>query len=240
MFVTMKSLGRGRLNFLLGGCVVFFALAARADVKLAGIFNDHMVLQQNVPLAVWGWAMPGEIVKVEIGDDTAYAKTEINNCWRVQIPPLKASAKPVKFIVSGKNTISLDDVVVGEVWLASGQSNMQFSLKNAANSSDALAHAQEPEIRLCMVGNSAELMALQDRGMKWVRCDSGSAKSFSAVAYFFGKDLHNDLKVPIGLVGAYVAGTAAQSWTDEESLKADPKLKHYLDALNAARSAAST
>ena len=221
-------------------CFMFFGGHVRADVKLAGIFNDHMVLQQGVPLTVWGQADPDEAVTVTVGANTSDAKTEKNNHWSVQIAPLKASSEPVKFSVAGKNTISLDDVVVGEVWLASGQSNMELSLKGVANSAKIIADAEQPEIRFCQVGNSPALQPVIDRSFKWSHCTPDSAKSFSAVAYFFGRNLHDDLKVPIGLVGAYVAGTPAQSWTSEESLKSAPVLKHYLDELDTARTNATT
>jgi sialate O-acetylesterase len=222
------------------------AEVARGDVKLAGIFGPHMVLQRDKKTSVWGWADAGESVHVAVGANFVDAKAESDGSWRVEIDPLKASGQPVKFVVTGasaagkNDTISLDDVLVGDVWLASGQSNMQYSLKGVANAVDALAHADEPEIRLCAIGNTTALEPVKDHGARWALCTAKSASSFSAVAYFFAKDLHADLKVPIGVIGAYVAGTPAQSWTNVEALKSAPELGHYVEAISEARQAAST
>ena len=117
---------------------------------------------------------------------------------------------PVKFTVEGKNTIALQDVLVGDVWLASGQSNMQYSLKGVTNAAEALAPRMSRKIRLCSFGNRPQLTPMVDREVNWSPCTADSAKSFSAVTYFFGKDLHDDVKVPIGLIGAYVCRNAGK------------------------------
>lgn len=219
--------------------VVCAAAAARGDVKPAGIFGDHMVLQAGVKLPVWGTADPGEAISVQAAESSAKTTGGADGKWRVDLDPLTATGQPIQLLVRGKNEVKIRDVLVGDVWLASGQSNMEFSLKGALNGKEALKHATEPAIRFCIVGNKPSLEPLADRKVTWELCTPETAKKFSAVAYFFGQDIHAATGKPVGLIGSYVAGTPAQSWTSLESLQSSPELKHYVDALKKARSAAA-
>ncbi|HSV13419.1 MAG TPA: sialate O-acetylesterase [Tepidisphaeraceae bacterium] len=223
---------------LIASCAI--GAIARADVRVAGVFADHMVLQRRVPLPLWGWAEAGEHIEVKLASSAASATTDQDGKWHVELPPLEAISDGVDLTIQGKTTVAIHDVLVGEVWLASGQSNMQYAVKNALNAAAALRDANRPMLRLCTVGSKASLTPLDDRGVRWSPSTSDSAKGFSAVAYFFASELQQKLSVPVGIIGAYVAGTPAQSWTDLAELQSSPQLAHYVDALNRSQKAATT
>lgn len=215
-----------------------FAAAASADVRLADVFGDHMVLQRDVPLPIWGRADAGESVSVALADATASTTADANGEWQVTLPPLAARAEAVELRVVGRTTVTIADVLIGDVWLASGQSNMQYSLKTSHDGAEAIARSDRPTIRLATVGTRATLEPLDDRLLNWVASAPATAAKFSAVAWTFGESLQDATKVPVGLIGAYVAGTAAQSWTPRAALESSPELTPYVDALAAARAKA--
>ena len=227
------KLRHGRTFHAIALCCLLIASAdLRGEIHLAGVFGDHMVLQQGMPLKIWGSATPGQSINVKVADRSATTKTGDDGKWSVKLDPLQASSTAVSFSVSGDNTIELQDVLVGDVWLASGQSNMQYSVKNAHNGAEALADANVPELRLCTVGNKPSLTPTTDRSVKWQLCTPATAKGFSAVAYFFGRDIQKSRNCPVGVIGAYVSGTPAQSWTPLEALQSSPVLQHYVDGLH--------
>lgn len=220
------------LSFFLASHAMWRAANTRADVRLAGVFADHMVLQRDVPLPVWGRADAGESITVQIAQRTEKTTADKDGRWRVDLKPLIPSTEPTTLTVRGaKNEIVIRDILVGDVWLASGQSNMQYSLKGTHDAADALAKANRPLLRLCSVGNKASLKPMDDRELKWSVCTRETARSFSGVAYHFGREVSDLEKVPVGLIGAYVSGTPAQSWANLEALESSPKLRHYLDDL---------
>ncbi len=218
--------------------LTFLPLPLQADVKLAGAFGDHMVLQQGMKLPVWGTAAANEAVTVSVdsadGKTLASANTTTDSSgkWRVDLPSLTASDSAVKMTVHGSNTIELSDILVGEVWICAGQSNMQYSLKGALN---APAAPNDPAMRLCMVGQTASADPITNHGMKWQACTPDVAKKFSAVGYFFARDLRAARKVPIGIVETAVAGTIAEAWTPADAFKTAPELSKHLDELNKAK-----
>jgi sialate O-acetylesterase len=188
-----------------------FAIASRsaADVKLPSVLGSHMVLQRELPLPVWGTGDPGEQVSVRLDDGGPVSTTtDAVGRWRVNVGPFKADGgKPHRLAVSGKNIIMLDDLLIGEVWLASGQSNM-------AKSPDAagLKDAQQPQIRLFQVPAVQARAPAKDVDARWAACTPDSAAGFSAVAYFFGRKLHEQLKVPVGLINASRGSTAIEQF----------------------------
>jgi sialate O-acetylesterase len=211
------------------------AAAAPASVRLAGVFGDHMVLQRGVRLPVWGSADPGEEIAVSVAGRSASTTAGGDGRWRAELDPIAdASSAPLEMTIRGNNTITLHDVLVGEVWLASGQSNMEYSLKGALNARQEVPRANHPQIRLADVGNHALLEPARDRELKWVACTPESASHFSAVAYFFARDLQEALHEPVGIIGAYVSGTTAQAWTPAEALRSSWVLAKYAAALSAA------
>jgi sialate O-acetylesterase len=211
--------------------VLLMPMTAIAELRLAGVFGDQMVLQQGAKLPIWGTATPGQQITVTIAGHRATTTTNTDGRWRAELDPIPSSSDAVPFTVSataGGEGIELHDVLVGDVWLASGQSNMQFSLKQSEGGNDAISKADRPTIRLCMVGNKPSLQPLHDRQLSWLPCTPQSAGKFSAVAYYFATELQQSTKTPIGVIGSYVSGTPAQSWTNAEALASEPQLEHYL------------
>ena len=232
------------LSSCLAAFVLFLAGAsfgpAHADVRLPAIFGDHMVLQQNIRIPVWGWADPGEAVAVTLGDDTAKTTADGGGHWRVDLLPVKDTAKPVTLTVQGKNSLTFTDVLIGDVWVCSGQSNMEFDLAGnlgsyhgfggASNADKAVPAANDPQMRLFIVRKKIALQPESDVVGAWQVCTPDSAAVFSAVGYFFGQELRHSLNRPIGLIGTYWGGMPAQAFTSLSGLQKDPPFTNYVDA----------
>jgi sialate O-acetylesterase len=214
-----------------------------ADVKLPAIFGDHMVLQAGTKLPVWGTADAGEKVTVTVGGETGSATAGADGKWLVTLDPLKAGTTPLTMTVAGKNTRTFNDVVVGDVWICSGQSNMEFGLGNEYDAKDQIAQANVPLVHLFLVPHKTSLTPVTDitstapqyLGGQWVVCTPdnvikvGGWNGFSGVGYFFGREISKVTGQPVGLIGTYWGGTPAQAWTSTEKLAGDPVLKHYAD-----------
>jgi sialate O-acetylesterase len=201
-----------------------------ADVKMPAIFGDHMVLQQDITLPVWGTADPGEKVTVKIGNSSGSATAGADGKWMVKLPPLPPGSAPLTMTVAGKNTLTFQDVLPGDVWVCSGQSNMQFALGSAHNFGAISSQLNDPQLRLFAVPLKTATEPQTDTpGGKWVLCAQDTASRFSAVGYFFGTELRKHFNRPIGLIGTYWGGTPAQAWTSLSALQADPALKGYVD-----------
>jgi len=203
------------------------ATAAGADVSLPAVFGEHMVLQRGRDVPVWGRAAPGERVEVEFAGQKREATADGQGRWCVHLEPLEAGG-PHVLAVRGKNAIALRDVVVGEVWICSGQSNMAFTLSAARDAEKELAAADFPGIRLLTVPRRPVEEPQEDFGGRWAACSPKTARAFSAVGYFFGRDLHRELGVPVGLISTSFGGTPAEAWTSEEALRREPALKPLL------------
>ena len=210
------------------------ALPARADVRLPGIFGDHMVLQEAATLPVWGWANPQEKVVVTFGNAQAAATAGPDGKWRVDLPALPAGTPAGTLRVAAANTITLRDVLVGEVWLCSGQSNMELPLTKTDDAAGAAAQANDAQLRLCRVPANLALAPRDDLAPTtpaadlWEVCTPATVGQFSAAGYYFGKNLRATLKRPVGLIEAAWGGTAAQVWTDPATLQSDPQFHHYV------------
>jgi len=221
------------MMILLTACVVGLSIpvVTQAEVRTPAVFGDHMVLQRERPLRLWGWADPGEEVQVQLAERTASTRADEQGRWLVVLEPMPAGG-PITLEVRGENTLRFEDVLVGEVWLASGQSNMEFPLIRARESEREIADAEHPEIRLFTVSKAIARSPQDDVTGSWTVCLPETAGSFSAVAYFFGRTLHQELEVPIGLVHSSWGGTPAQAWTSREALVAHPSLKRAVDELD--------
>lgn len=209
--------------------VLVSAAPLRAEVSLPAIFSDHMVLQGDTTVPVWGWAEAGEQVTVTIAGQTKSVTADASGNWSLKLDPLK-TGEALTMTVRGKNSITVQDVVVGEVWLCSGQSNMAMTVNRAKNFDAEKAAATLPLIRQFRE-QSGGAASPQVKGQgKWELCSPETVGSFSATAYFFGLNLHKKLNVPIGLINSSVGGTPVEAWTSLEAQKKIPELKTLIEA----------
>lgn len=217
-----------------------------AEVKLASPFTDHMVLQCNKEVPIWGTADVDEKIMVEFAGQKISTMADAGGKWSVKLKPMKASAEPRTLVVTGKRqskieNLKCDDVLVGEVWLASGQSNMDFTMsKNVkrfagvTNEEAEIAAANYPLIRM-FTGEAQKTFAPTNRiGGEWKICTPENAPAFSAVAYFFARDLQREIKIPVGIITEAFGASTAESWIERATLAGDPKLKPLLDRFDAA------
>ncbi len=203
-------------------CLTLLATSLRAEVKLPGVFSDGMVLQQKQLVRVWGNAEVGEEVKVVFGEQTHSIVTDGTGQWSVTLNPMNANAQPADLVVTGKNTLTFKNVLVGEVWICSGQSNMQWTVKQAANAEAEIAGANHPLIRMFNVERRPSLEEEGDCKGAWKEANPANVGDFSAVGYYFGRHLHNVLKVPVGLINTSWGGTRIEAWTSSLALEERP------------------
>ncbi|MFN9606471.1 MAG: sialate O-acetylesterase [Planctomycetota bacterium] len=199
---------------------IFFVLLAigvhnplRAEVRVADIFGDHMVLQQNQKVRVWGWADPKESVTVSIGSNRATAQSDSSGRWLVELPPMAASKSPTKMTIRGSNTIEIDDILVGEVWLCSGQSNMEWTVAMSSNPKEEIAAAKHPLIRHIKIPLVPSNVPLDHFASTWQVCSPDTAANFTACGYYMARHLQKELDVPVGLVNSSWGGTRIEPWT---------------------------
>ncbi len=216
--------------------VLCLAAPLAAEVKLASPFTDHMVLQREMPVPVWGWADPGERVTVTFAGQTQTGPTGTDGKWRVSLTALAASAESRDFTVTGKNKITLRDVLVGEVWLGSGQSNMDFTVSKKVKyfagvdqEEQEIAAANYPLIRM-FTGDAAKAYTPQATvGGAWKVCAPETVPAFSAVGYFFARELQRELKIPVGIVTLAFGASCAHAWIRRDAMLGDPAFKAVLD-----------
>src|SRR4051794_30868318 len=195
--------------------------AARADVKLPAIFTEHAVLQRDMAVPVWGFADPGEDVTVTLAGQTQKTKADAKGNWRVTFRALH-TGPPVKLDVEGKNHLSVNDLLVGEVWLCSGQSNMEFSLDDSLDGDLEVLSANHPDLRFVQVKEPGSQKPETDFEGEWEVCTPKTAAGFSAVGYYFALELHQQLNVPIGLIENSWGGSACEAWIPRDKLEGKP------------------
>ncbi len=193
-----------------------------ADVKLPSIISDNMVLQAGAKDRIWGKADPGENVEVSFAGQSKKTVADADGRWSVELDPMKANGESASLTVSGKNKIEVKNVVVGEVWLGSGQSNMEWRVTNVMNAKDEMEKADFPLIRSFTVAKGISPSPMEECSGKWEVCTPKTVGGFSAVMYFFGRDLHNTLKAPVGLLHSSWGGSSIQAWIPKEILEANP------------------
>jgi len=212
-------------------------LPARGDVTLPAIIGDHMVLQMGHELPFWGWAEPGEDVTVtispiEAGDalkpEIASTVTGADGRWFLRLPA-RTKLGTVEVTVVGKNSISLSDVLVGDVWVCSGQSNMEWQVSASLNHQEEIAEAKFPSIRVFKVERSTARLPQSHIDGHWMECSPETVGEISAVGYFFGRELHQRLKRPIGLIQAALGGANCEAWTSHAALKSDEEFAKILE-----------
>ena len=209
----------------------FIASGLSAQVKLPLLFSNNMVLQQGIEIPVWGWASPGEKITVTIDKTVASAKTTKDGKWSLKFPAMEYGG-PHKMTVTGKNTVTFENVMIGEVWVCSGQSNMEFHLITAKNGEEEIAASDYPDIRLFTVKKRiSQNPQDQLEDGEWLKCSPATSPHFSAIAYFFGRELNQKLHVPIGLINTSWGGTVAETWTSDQMIAQNPDFTNQLEQL---------
>lgn len=205
------------------GLSALFAVGRlQAEVQVPALFTDHMVLQRDMPIVVWGTAAKGEEVSVSIDKLEGKATADADGHWKVKMGELPAGG-PHRLVIRGKNEIAVEDVLVGEVWVCSGQSNMQWPLSRANDHELEAMTAKLPQLRLITVPNVAAQSPKDNFNGKWEVCTPETVRDFSAVGYFFGRQLQQTLDVPVGLIDNSWGGSAAEAWTRRDLLEADDR-----------------
>jgi sialate O-acetylesterase len=224
-----KGLPERKHGFASSVLIAIFALCIgsplSAQPTLPHLFSDHIVLQRDADIHVWGWAKPGEAISVTLAGHRGETTAAADSRWSVSLPRMHAGG-PFTLVVRGEKTIEVKDVLIGEVWVASGQSNMTYALSGATGAAEEIPAASYPHMRFFTVPKKIAL-APQENTLPatWEICTPDAAKIFSAVAYFFGRDLHKALHVPIGLILSAWPGTAGEEWTDPDSLRREAVLR---------------
>ena len=211
--------------------------AGGAELRLPGVFSSHMILQRGVPVRVWGWARAGENVTVRLVGRQAAAVADDRGRWRVQLPAM-ASGGPCDMTVRGSTrSIRLTDILIGDVWVCSGQSNMEWTLRNCLNGEEEIAQGDYPKIRLLKVPRRISSEPVDDVDADWRRCSpeslaSAGGQGFSALAYFFGREIHRQTGVPVGLIDSSWGGTIAETWISREAVALVPGQRERLAELD--------
>lgn len=206
----------------------FAAATARAEVKVPAIFTSHLVLQQGQSNPVWGWAEPGEAITVTIAEQTHSFMAGDDRRWSVKLDALPAGG-PHQLVIKGRNTLTLEDVLVGEVWVCSGQSNMQFAVSSGNDGDLEKLSAKYPQIRLITVPQVGTQEPQDDFAGQWQVCSPETVGDFSAVGYLFGRQLHQTLGVPVGLIDNSWGGSSCEAWVRRDLLAADARYQPLLE-----------
>ena len=223
-------------------CVMMFYMVgvSLAELEVPSLFSDHMVLQRGMQISIWGKATPNDKITVKLSPEQSaqatgkqievQCKASEDGRWKATLPPMDAGGPYELIITAGDNSkLTFHDVVIGDVWVCSGQSNMEWSVAGSANAEQEIANANYPLIRLFMVKKVVSDTPVEDPQSKWMVCSPETVRNFSAVGYFFARELHNHLKVPIGMIQAAWGGTPAESWVSYQALESDPELKVILE-----------
>jgi sialate O-acetylesterase len=200
---------------------IAFLPLVHGDVRLPGLFTHNLVLQQELPVPVWGWADEGEEVTVQFRDQRVTTVAR-NGKWSVRLAPMKAGNAGDLLAVRGKNLVFVRNVLVGEVWVCSGQSNMEWPLSRSFEPAGDIAASANPKIRLFTVPKLRAQEPVSDVKAEWKECGPETAKDFSAVAYYFGRALQRTRNVPIGLIHTSWGGSPAEVWMSKTALTLDP------------------
>ena len=226
--------------------ISFGLTKAKADVRMPLIFGDHMVLQQDTKIAIWGWADAGENIEVAFAGQKVRTTAHSDGTWKVNLKPIKTKKDGQTLTIIGKNKLAYSDVLVGDVWVASGQSNMEWGIKVRKEYADDIAGSEDPLLRLFFVPKNTALQPLTDievpqgtaspeRAARWVLCTPEmlakiNGQGFSATAYYFARDMRAANGRPLGVIQSAWGGTRAEAWTSLSGLKQEPALAHYVTA----------
>jgi sialate O-acetylesterase len=210
------------------------AASVCAELRLSNAFTDHMVLQQQMPIRVWGWATPGGEIQVKLAGKKTETTAGEDGKWLAELPAMQADNKPYKLQVSsGSEKVELQDVLLGEVWICSGQSNMFMPIRRAANAEQETAAAEHSAIRLFNMPEKVQLDQPQEDAQPgaWTACSPKTVSGFSAVGYFFGRELNQELGVPVGLIGTSWGATRIEPWTPASGFQQVKELRELNQAI---------
>ena len=212
-------------SFLIAALCCLFCGPLLAETKVPSIIGSHMVLQREKVTPVWGWDNAGQKVTVTFNGQSATTTTDSSGRWQVNLKPMKAGG-PLSMSIEGSSRIQLENILVGEVWLCSGQSNMEWTVKISNNPKEEIAAANYPKIRHIKIPHRpSDKPESNVPSQGWKVCSPKTAGDFTAVGYYFGRQLHKELNVPIGLIGSNWGGTRIEPWTPPEGFKKVPALK---------------
>ncbi|MEJ1241225.1 sialate O-acetylesterase [Chryseolinea sp. T2] len=207
------------------------SLIGYTQVRLPKLISDGLVVQRNKPVVVWGWASPGEKISVQFHGKQGKTTTDKSGHWRLELSPETAGG-PYQMIVKGKNVITINDILVGEVWVCSGQSNMEWPLRAAKNAEEEIKAANFPQIRQFLVKKEVSAKPEEDvKGGDWKACSPETAGDFTAVGYFFARSVYNEINVPIGLINTSWGGTHSETWTSREAFMSNPEFKDMISGM---------
>ena len=206
-------------------------LFSLANVSLPRLFSDHLILQRNKPIPVWGWAAPGEKISVQFHSQTKTTRAGRDGKWSLSLDPEQAGG-PYTLIVKGKNLLTIQDVLVGVVWICSGQSNMEWQVKNANNAAAEIAAANFPMIHHFLVTKEVSSSPRNDvKGGDWQVCSPATAGEFTAVGYYFARELYNQLHIPVGLIHTSWGGTHSETWTSREAFESSEEFRSMISKM---------
>ena len=216
------------MKAILFSLTALLAVSARAELKLPAIIGDNMVLQQKQTNPIWGWDAPGTKVTVKFGDQTKSGAADAKGKWTVKLDPVAANATPAVLTITGSSTKEIKNVLVGEVWLCSGQSNMGFTTGRARDADVELLSCNIPQIRLVKVPNVGIQEPQDDFKGEWKECTPETVTSFTAVGFFYGRILHDMLGVPVGLIDNAWGGSSCEAWVRRDVLEKDARFKDLM------------
>jgi sialate O-acetylesterase len=216
---------------LVGAMLVGGGAVATAQLRLPAVISDNMVLQRGRPVPLWGWAQPGETVKVTIAEAGATAQAGEDGRWQVRLPALEVQEQGLEMVIAGSSgsCLRVKNVMIGEVWLCTGPSNIFWPVKSCDHARQEIASATYPQIRFFTVGRRMADQPQADCEGRWVECSPANVPDVSGVGYFFARQLHQDLKMPVGLVQSFWGGSRLEAWTSLEALQDHPALRPVLD-----------
>ena len=226
--LTRSAHRQGPALFLLLLGLTTLWLTLRADISVPSLFGDHMVLQRDQPNTIWGWADEGEVVTVDIASQRHTARARADGRWRIKLDPLPVGG-PYRLRIRGKNDLSFEGILVGEVWLCSGQSNMQWEVNRSKDADIERLGARYPMIRHITVPRIGTQEPQNEFEGSWQPCSPETIGEFSAVGYYFGRQLHLTLQVPVGLIDNAWGGSSAEAWVRRDLLESDDRYAALMD-----------
>lgn len=222
---------RTSVTFRVLAALLFLSGAVQAEINIPAVIGSHMVIQQNSPIALWGWAGPGESVTVRFKGQTVTSEADDQGLWRIKLEPVAADANPSSMTISGSRSpaLTLVDILVGEVWLCSGQSNMEWTMNRTHTPTPEILRARFPQIRLFKVPRRAVAEPRREVDAAWTACSPDTVRNFSAVGYYFGLEIHQALEVPVGLINSSWGGTRIEPWTPPAGFRTVRELAGVLE-----------